>query len=272
MGEATEMLEHMEHASHAGHEAGHGGGKPIGKFIGLTMAVLGVMLALCSAMVGASRTELIATMVMQTNVSLDYQSVSTKHRMLNSQLQQLHALMPLDMTDFNKAETQLKAIEDAAKGKDYEPVIKVVRLEIGKVLNTVTPTHSDVLRFVELVRKFDSQREAAKEWAESFDAAIEAHAQGAEHFEWGQLCAEIGIVIASIGLLLTSRFAWYVSITFGVIAAVIIVVTFMTTRAAVHKGESHIEEAKAKFEKLVDPKVEKEGDEKLLEEIEHAPG
>ena len=49
--EVNEFVEHMEHAAHASHE-GHGGSKNLGKYIGITMALLGVMLALCAALVG----------------------------------------------------------------------------------------------------------------------------------------------------------------------------------------------------------------------------
>src|SRR5215472_17834015 len=47
MGEATELLEKMEEAGHGGHgHDGEGHGKPgPGKQIGITMAILGVMLA-----------------------------------------------------------------------------------------------------------------------------------------------------------------------------------------------------------------------------------
>ncbi|MEO8800799.1 MAG: hypothetical protein ABI551_23110, partial [Polyangiaceae bacterium] len=64
MSGATELLEQMEHAGHAGHSGhGHGGGGGHdaggpGKAIGITMALLGVMLAFCAAMVGSERTEL----------------------------------------------------------------------------------------------------------------------------------------------------------------------------------------------------------------------
>ena len=81
MSEVTELMENMEHAGHGGGHGDHGGGKKsIAKYVGITMAVLGVLLALCSAMVGGTRTELIATMVQRTNVAMKYQAVSTKFR------------------------------------------------------------------------------------------------------------------------------------------------------------------------------------------------
>ena len=47
-----EIVEHIEHAAHGGH-----GGSGPARYIGITMALLGVMVAFCSAMVGAQRTE-----------------------------------------------------------------------------------------------------------------------------------------------------------------------------------------------------------------------
>jgi hypothetical protein len=55
-----EISEHIEHAGHAGHGPGQGAG--LTRVIGMTVAVLGVLMALCSAQVGEARTELIATM------------------------------------------------------------------------------------------------------------------------------------------------------------------------------------------------------------------
>jgi hypothetical protein len=63
MSEATEALEHAEHAgdhaSHGDEERGHGGGGFQSKAIGLTIAVLGVLLAICAALVGRGLLELV---------------------------------------------------------------------------------------------------------------------------------------------------------------------------------------------------------------------
>src|SRR5579864_242838 len=95
MGGATELLEQMEHAGHAGHGGhgeGHGAGP--GRQIGITMALLGVMLAFCAAMVGSERTELIKTMVEQANKWGMYQSETTKLRTIEADLEMLRALTP----------------------------------------------------------------------------------------------------------------------------------------------------------------------------------
>src|ERR1700745_2429084 len=76
--EAHELIEQTHEASEKSEGHGHGGGhgKNMSKFIGMTMAVMGVLLALCSALVGSARTSLVTTMVKQTNSSLEYESLS----------------------------------------------------------------------------------------------------------------------------------------------------------------------------------------------------
>ena len=262
--------EEMEHAAHAGHEGGHGhddkkGG--IGKYIGMTMAVLGVMLALTSALLGGSRNKLIATMVEQTATAGRYQAVSMKYRTLMAQLQQLHALLPADQADFEKAEKEIASVESGAD-KTEVAAIKVNRLETAKILNTVTPTGSDVLRFVELVRDYDEEKEKAAKWSESYEDLIEVYEKAGEHYEWGQLCAEFGIVLASIALLLQSRVAWMGSMTFGTEALVLIVYSFAVQQSGLAHAEHEIEENKKAYFALNMDEKSKKGDEELLADIE----
>ena len=251
----------------------HGGGhgkNPMGKYIGMTMALLGVLLALCSAMVGGSRTELVATMVEQTATGQQYQAVSMKHRTLMAQLQQLHALLPSDPADFEKSEKQLTDIENAAAASKNPagPALHTLRLETSNVLNTVTPTGSDVLRFVSLVRDYEKQKDVAGEWAESYEDAIEAHKGATEHFEWAQLCAEFGIVFASIALMLQNRAVWGVSLLLAVSSMGIAGWAFTTSRAKLSVAEHKIEEGKSKYLGLHMDEGQAKGDEDLLKDIE----
>src|ERR1700722_2058154 len=132
MPEASELMEQMEYA-------GHGGGQ--GKLIGLTMALLGVFLALCSALVGASRTELIASMVEQTGATLKYQTVSTKYRMIEANLVQLHSLLP-DPKVFKDSGDQIAALEKSLSQPDVVGN-QIMAQRIKEILTTVTPTHTD---------------------------------------------------------------------------------------------------------------------------------
>jgi hypothetical protein len=58
------------------------------------MALLGVMLAFCAAMVGSARTELIRATVEQANKWGVYQSESTKFRVMQADSEMLHAVTP----------------------------------------------------------------------------------------------------------------------------------------------------------------------------------
>jgi hypothetical protein len=258
----------MEHAAHAGGHGDHGDGKPnIGKFIGMTMAVLGVMLALSSALLGGSRNKLVTTMVEQNTTAGRYQAVSMKHRTLVAQLQQLHALLPSDPADFQKAEKEIDGLATAADPAQLA-AIKVMRLETAKILNTVTPTGSDVLRFVELVRDYAVEKEKAEKWAESYEDLARVYEEAGEHYEWGQLCAEFGIVLASIALLLQARPAWFGSVGFGVGALALIIWSFTTQQAGLAHAEQEIEHAKKEYFDLKSDENSKKGDEDLLADIE----
>src|SRR3954469_18527571 len=106
----------MEHAGHGGH---HGDHKGPGKGIGITMAILGVMLALCAAMVGSQRTELIKTMVEQSNKWGIYQSESMKYRLMEADYEILHALTP-SRKEVARFEDALKAVHARSGRADDE--------------------------------------------------------------------------------------------------------------------------------------------------------
>ncbi len=70
--------EHSEHIAHAGH-GDHGTDSKLSTHVGITMAILGVVLALCAAKVGAERTELVHSLVEQQNAH-----ANTRLRMLST--------------------------------------------------------------------------------------------------------------------------------------------------------------------------------------------
>src|SRR5450631_3740524 len=136
MDDISEVAEHIEHAAHGGEHAAPHGTKPShSKYVGITMAVLGVLLALTSALVGGARTELIATMVEQTGTSMRYQAVVMKQRTLLAQLQQLHALLPSDPGQFAAVEKELDAVEKGAAKGPAGPVLHAMRLATKQILN-----------------------------------------------------------------------------------------------------------------------------------------
>src|ERR1700679_2062318 len=98
MSKATESLEHAEHAAHGAH------GATLGKVIGLTMAMLGVLLAFCAAEVGAHRTELTKALVEQTQVAAESQANQMKYRLVMMELEKVRAATIVAGDDAAKAE------------------------------------------------------------------------------------------------------------------------------------------------------------------------
>ena len=209
------------------------------------MAVLGVMLATCAALVGSQRTRLIESKVEQADKWGVYRSESMKYRTIDADGQLLHALTP-SKPEVKKFEGALKDVrsrsgkadaEDAAEVKD---LIDVSTRELADVL---APDAEDEDRFAKVRRAYLRDMAEAKEDAEAYDVTIEAYASAAEGYERAQLCAEIAIVIASIALLLANRKVWLVSIALGVAGAAIAGATFVRTGEQLAIGEKKIADA-----------------------------
>src|SRR5258706_13664989 len=108
-----EVAEQVEHAAHG---SGHASSS---KYIGITMALLGVMVAFCSAMVGAQRTELIKAMVVQSMRTGVYQTETMKFRAMHASSELLKALSP-DQDEIKKIETTLREKRKAGGKSDDE--------------------------------------------------------------------------------------------------------------------------------------------------------
>ena len=242
MSEATELLEHMEHAGHGGHEGGH---KGPAKLIGITMALLGVMLAFCAAMVGSERTDLIRSTVEQSNKWGIYQAEATKARVMEADYEMLHALTP-NKAEMKKFEDKLATVKRAGGKSDDEDTAEIkdaIHVATTELADVLTPDQEDEDRILGLGKKYKQDMAEAKEDAEAYDEAIEAHHLASEWYERAQLCAEIGIVIASIALLLGSRAVWAIAAIIGLGGGGIIGYTFVHTRGMVRHAEQTIEEA-----------------------------
>ena len=86
MAHAPETLEHAHHVAHSGHD-----GNRLSMVIGITMAILGVLLAFSAAKVGGERTELIQALVDQEYAHGQFEAQDIKHRVAVLSLQNLHA-------------------------------------------------------------------------------------------------------------------------------------------------------------------------------------
>lgn len=248
--ELAEKIEHMSHG-HGGH-GGHESGKASGKHIGITMAVLGVMLALCSAMVGGQRTELIATMVAQSNKWGLFQAETTKFRVIEADREMLKSISPKP-DEIKKVEETLRT-KRGPRGKvddeDTAELKDLIASSTEDMADLLTPDPEEVGRFRKLSRQYERDMKDAKEDAEAYEGAIEAHQEAAEWYEWAQLAAEVGIVVASIALLLSNRAIWLASVALGIGCAGTLGFTFVRTRAAVEQAEAKIRAAAENVLKL----------------------
>lgn len=245
MSEATEMLEHMEHAGHGGHGEHGEGHKGPGRQIGITMALLGVMLAFCAAMVGSERTDLTKTMIEQANRWGMYQSETMKLRTIEGDLEMLKALTP-SKEEANKLDEILRSKRAASGRADDEDTAELkdlIATSLDDMTDVLAPDPEDLTHFKKLAHEYKQDVADAKEDAESYEGAIKAHEEAAEWYERAQLAAEIGIVVASVALLLSSRAIWLISVIFGVAGAGVIGWTSWRTHTDLSIAEKRIEEA-----------------------------
>ena len=236
---------HGKEAAHGADAHGGGHGGPA-KWIGITMAVLGVMLAVCAALVGSARTELLAASIEQANKFGIQQSEATKFRVMDADRELLHAVTP-SKTETAKFENALKDVRSRSGKADDEDTAEIKDLldtATRSMADVLTPDPEDEARIGGLRKTYARDLAEAKEDAEAYDGAIEAHAEEAEGYEKAQLCAEIGIVVASIALLLSSRLVWFVALAVGIGGFGIGVKTRMETSAALVVAEKKIEDAK----------------------------
>ena len=248
-----ELVEHIEHAKtdHSGGGHGHGGHGE-GRAIGITMAILGVMLAFCAAMVGSARTELIATMVEQSSRFSLYQTESMKFRVIQADLEMLHAITP-SKPEVAHFEDQLKSVRRiSGKGddEDTQELKAAIELSTKELADVLSPDPEDEAHLKSVAKRYEHDMKEAKEDAECYDGKIRANFDAAEWYERAQLSAEIGIVVASVALLLGSRMIWYVALVFGIGCAGIIGRTYVHTSAELEKAEHTIVEAQKRTEEI----------------------
>jgi hypothetical protein len=227
MAHAPEKLEHAHHVAHGG---GHDSG-PLSMKVGITMAVLGVVLAFSAAKVGGERTELVAALVGQQHAHANYQAQDIKHRVAMLTLQNLHA-----------------------------------EAEVGKT------GAADMLAMARSADRYLRESDVAKTWVDAFDPLIEARTESQEEYEHGQLAAELGIVIASIALLLKRRLPWLAALALGALAIAQLGRTYAHTSHRVHDAEAKIEAAEKAFDDTRAANKTTAADKALVDEVLRAYG
>jgi hypothetical protein len=214
----------LERAEHAAQEGNHGGGH--NKLFGVTIALIGVLIAFCSARVGSERNALTRSMIEQTQAHSNYTNASGKFRMIVIELEKQHA--------------RVAATKDAPAG------------------------WSPVDRFVELAADYTDERDLAKSWNESYHPLVDAHFEAAEGYEQAQLIAEIAIVLASLGVLLASRPAWLISIILALGCIVQLGRTYIPTELVVRKSLARIQLAEEAYNNLRKMHTAADEDEKTI--------
>ena len=197
------------------------------------MALLGVLLAFASAKVGGERTELVKTMVEQQTAHAKYQSQDIKHRVAVLSLRQLRA--------------------GSRPATAQEPSTSTNSREMLLIANTVN-------RYLE-------EADAAKEWVESFDPKVMAHLEGQEYYEFAMLAAEIGIVIASVALLLRLRLVWYVAVLLGISSVGISSFTYIHTSRAAEHSLAKIEETGKHYREMRNAHKTTQADQAMVNEV-----
>lgn len=218
---AHENLEHAEHAAHSGHT---------GKHIGVTMALLGVLIAFAAAMVGSQRQELITSLMDQSWAHSSYTAAAVKYRMVMLELQKARGTSP--------AATSAENASPALKG------------------------------FLRLYANYTEERKLAEAWDNNCEGLIDAHFDAAEGYEHAQLIAEVAIIIASIAVLMASRTAWLVSVVIGVLSLGQIGYTFASSRAAIHEHHDKVHHAQEAFEELIAKHLDTAEDEATVNDLD----
>jgi len=200
------------------------------KHIGLTMALIGVLIACCSALVGSQRNEVTRMMIEQTQAHSDFSSASTKFRVVMLELEKRRAALPAE-----------------AGNPVQVPGLK---------------------RFLRLYVDYNQERALAKTWADSYQPLITAHFNAAESYERAQLIAEIGIMIASLAVLLSNRPAGLISIALAVICVAMLANTFVKTRSAVSRTSDTVQQAEHAYQELRKTHLAADEDEQTIEQLD----
>ena len=128
MTERMEVAEKIEHAKHF-HDDGHHQ-LPLNKWIGLTMGLVAVLVAICAASVGSERNEMTRALIEQTQVDNTMASAATRFRSTMNEVESLRRENPATVTEAQKARYislalnyRKQARTASAWAKSYAPLI-----------------------------------------------------------------------------------------------------------------------------------------------------
>ena len=219
MSSLQEKLERAEGAAHIS-----------SKHIGVTIALIGALIAFCAAMVNSEQNELTRTMTEQTQANSDFTAASTKFRIVMTELEKLRSQSSPEST-----------------GAGLLPELR---------------------RFLRLSLDYSREREFAKTWVDMYQPAIAAHFDAANGYDNAQLVAEIALVVASLAILLSNRSASVLSILVAVICIGLLTSTFLKTRRSVSHAIRNIRQAENAYQQLRNAHLAANQDQRTLEALD----
>jgi hypothetical protein len=175
-----------------------------------------------------------------------------KARVMEADLEMLHAITPskAEVLKFEKELKEVRRVSGKDDDEDTQELKAAIELSTKELADVLSPDPEDEAHFQLLAKRYQHDAKEAREDAECYDDKIKAHFDAAEWYERAQLCAEIGIVIASVALLLGSRMIWYIALVFGISSAGIIVRTYSHTSSMLEAADKKIEEAQKRTEEI----------------------
>ena len=127
---------------------------------------------------------------------------------------------------------------------------------------------SPVKTFIKLNNDYAKERDLAGAWAGKYEPLIEAHFDAAESYERAQLIAEIGIVLASLAVLLASRLAWLLSVLVAVGCIVQLGGAWVHTRQVVEQSEVQVQRAEEAFGEVRKAHLGADEDKQIVERLD----
>lgn len=156
-----------------------------------------------------------------------------------------------EMTKVMIGQTQVQSLYSGASTKYRLVLLEVEKLRTG--FAAATPDKGQALygaRLVELFEDYAKERALTKKWAESYEPIIAAHFEATEFYEHSQLVAEVGIVVASLAVLLMSQAAWGVAVALACATVLTVGGTYFHTKHVVHVLEENMEVAQGAYTEL----------------------
>ena len=115
--------------------------------------------------------------------------------------------------------------------------------------------------------RYLAESQAAHTWVDAYDPMIAAHAEAQEEYEHAELAAELGVVIASIALLLRRRLAWMTAIALGGVTIALMATAYVHARHEVHTAEARIDEGEKHYRALRQEGKTTDADQALVDEV-----